>query len=157
MTREKPISASWQAPSGVWMLHLGAAVEGKAGGNLPGQGRGGQVVHNEGVHPCLGGTADGFGQIVQLAVVDQNVQGGVDTDPPGMAEGHRPRQCFGVEIAGRPPGVETRKPQIRRVSAAVNSGAKHFGIACRGKDFQSAGRAGRMHTAPINREYPAAP
>ena len=56
----------------------------------------------------------------------------MDLDAARMAEGHSLPQFIGGKVARRAACIKARQPQINSISAAENSGAKHFTVTCRG-------------------------
>ena len=57
---------------------------------------------------------------------------------PGMAERNRLPQFVGCKVARAAAGIKAGKPQINSISAAENSGAKHFTVSRRGQNLQRA-------------------
>ena len=120
---------------------LGGAVEGEAGGHLPRQGGGGQVLHDEGVHPGLGGHADGVGQKAQFAGKGGGIHRRVDAHVPRVAKGHRLFQLLCVKIAGGAPGAELLEAQIHRVCPGKDGGPQGFAVPRRGQHLHRTAKA----------------
>ena len=115
--------------------HLGRAVQLQGRRNRLDQLRRCQIVRNHGVRPGLGHSAHRVRQAGKLLIIDQRVQRHVHPHPAGMAEGHGLAQLLRGKVARGAAGVEAGQPQINSISAAENSGAKHFAVTRRGQNL----------------------
>ena len=115
--------------------HLGGAVAGQLGRDVPDELRHCKVLADDGVRTAGGYRAHCVGQPVQLAAVDGGVEGHMDRHAPGVAEADGLLQAVGVKIARTGAGVEAGKAQIYRIRAAEHRRTEHFFAAHRGKDL----------------------
>ena len=128
------VAQGGQFPRTLWRVdaHLGRAMQVQRGGDgLYHLGRS-QIIRNDGIGPGFGHGAHGIGQTGQFAVIDQRIQGNVYLYAAGVAETDSLFQLVRGKVARGAAGVESRKAQINSISAAENSGAKHFTVTCRG-------------------------
>ena len=131
--------------------HLGGAMAGQLGGDLPDQGRYRQVLTDDRVCPAGGHCPDSLFQGRKLGAIYGGVQRYVHRHTPGMAETHGLLQAVRVKVAGTGAGIEARKAQIDCVRPAEHGRTQHFFTAHRGKDLNfrhnSPFVSRRFHTA----------
>ena len=115
--------------------HLGGAMAGQLGCDLPNEGGHGQILADDRIRPAGGHRPDGIAQRGQFPAVHGGVEGHMDLDAPGVAEADGLFQAVGIKISGARAGVEAGKAQINRICSAEYGGVQHFFTAHRGKDL----------------------
>ena len=104
--------------------HLGAAVDGNAGGDLTAQLHHAQVLHDKGINIILRGIADQLRRLGHLPVGDEGVEGQVHLHAPDMAVFNGIHQRLGSKVFRALPRVERAAAEVHGVSAVLNGRAQ---------------------------------